>query len=311
MPLMKISKHSYIFSKDFILCCLGEDKHFFYGEIIYGMKKMKGVKVIKIDNFHYYKYWGLEHLKKTNHKKMGEETSYMKYFILTKKLYPNYHIVHPIMGNLFRISKREVKNTILPPKKFRPLNKIQKEIFDFLKIKFSLSNKEILIGGSNLIDKGTDFDVLIKGKSAGIKASKILEEVTKNKGNRILIDKNKFHSRRFYVNKEIICPFSIYKNDNFFEIAKPKQLRSSQKITAEVIDSSESLFSPAQYKIKVGKEIFLLVSYFVGHSHLFKKGEIIKFRAPLFQFSKGLIKKKAFVIPIQGSWVDINGRSWI
>jgi len=306
---MKIPKHSYVFSKDFILCCLAEDDKFFYGEILYGKKRMNNLPTVKIDNIIYYKYWALEHTKKIDSKKTGEKTGYTKYLIQTRRLYPKYYFHHPIIGDLFRISKKEVIS-IMAPKNYNLLSNYQKKIINFLKIKFSLPNKNILIGGSNLIkekDNSYDFDILIEGKSAGIKVSRLLNEIVKNKKNRILIKEGKYHRRRFHINKNIVCPFSIYKTDNFFEIAKIKKLKNPKKITVEVIDSSESLFSPARYKIRTeeGKH-FLLISYFVGHNHLFKEKEKIEFKAPLFRFSNNLIKKQAFVIPIQGSWVDIK-----
>ncbi|NMB66516.1 hypothetical protein GYA25_00430 [Candidatus Woesearchaeota archaeon] len=61
------------------------------------------------------------------------------------------------------------------------------------------------------------------------------------------------------------------------------------------------------YKIKTKEgRVCFLISYFVGHVHLFQKGDIIKFKAPLFEFSKNLVKRESFVIPIQGSWVEID-----
>lgn len=306
---MKIPKHSYVFSKDFILCCLAEDDQFFYGEILYGRKRMKSVKTLKFEDNLYYKYWELEHMKKINRKNTGGKTGYIRYIIQTKKLYPQYYFQHPVIGDLFRILKIEVIK-IMAPKDYNQLNKLQKQIITLLRIKFSLLNQDILMGGSNLLkekDKPNDFDILINGKSAGIKVSKLLNKITQNKKNRILIGERRYHQRRFHINKKIICPFSIYEKDNFFEIAKIEKLRNPKKTIAKIIDSSESLFSPARYKIKTmeGKD-YLLISYFVGHNHLFKEKEIIEFKAPLFQFSKNSIKKQAFVIPIQGSWIDIK-----
>jgi len=309
MQNMKTPKHSYVFSKDFILCCLAEDDSFFYGEILYGKKRMENVKTIKLDKVFYYKYWELEHQNGVNRKKVGEKTSYTKYLNFTTRLYPEHYFNHSIIGNLFRISKRDVIK-VIPPKNYYSLSKFQKQIINHLRIKFPLSLKNILVGGSNLINEKNnhnDFDLLIKGKTEGIKMSKFLNEITLNKTNQVLIGEGRYHQRRFHINNQIICPFSIYKTDNFFEIAKNRKLENKKEITAKVTDSSGSLFSPARYKIKTNKsENYLLISYFVGHAHLFKEGDIIKFKAPLFQFFKNSIKKKAFVIPIEGSWVDIN-----
>lgn len=304
---MVLPKHSYVFSKDFILCCLAEDKKLFYGEILYGKSSLKNVRNIKIGKDKYYKYWELEKIKKIGSVYVGKKTNYMKYLTSTKRLYPKNYIQHPIMGNLFGVPKKEVIK-IMSPKKYNELNKFQKKIVNLLKIKFSLS--DILVGGSNLLGNKfgfNDFDIIINGKGAGIKASRLLNEITKNEQNKLLIEQKRYHRRRFRVGKMIICPFSIHKKDNFFEIAKRKKLEKSKKIIAKVIDCSESLFSPSIYKIKIknGKN-YLLISYFVGHNHLFRKGEIIEFKAPLFEFCKNSIKKQAFVIPIQGSWIDIK-----
>jgi len=286
---------------------LAEDKKFFYGEIIYGKKILKNVKNIKIGKDKYYKYWTLEQMKKIGSVYVGKKTNYMKYFTSTKKLYPKNYFQHPIIGNLFRIPKKEVIK-IERPRKCDKLNKLQKKILNILKIRFSLSN--ILIGGSNLLKNEfcfNDFDIIINGKKAGIQASKLLDKITKNKQNRFLIEWKRYHRRRFRIGKIIICPFSIHKKDNFFEIAKRKKLEKSKKIIAKVIDCSEALFSPSIYKIKIkNNKNYLLISYFVGHNHLFREGEIIEFRAPLFEFSKNSVKKQAFVIPIQGSWIDIK-----
>ena len=309
MSNMKIPKHSYVLSKEFILCCLAEDDNFFYGEILYGKKRINNLPTVRVDNAIYYKYWALENMKKINDKNTGEKTGYARYLLQTKQLYPRYYFHHPIIGDLFRISKKEAIG-IRIPRYHNRANKSQKKIFGFLRIKLSLLNKNILVGGSNLIkekNNPNDFDILIKGKSAGIRASKILNRIVQDRKNRILIGEGKYHRRRFHINQSIICPFSIYNGDNFFEISKSKKIKNPKKIIAEVIDSSESLFSPARYKIrtKEGKH-FLLISYFVGHNHLFKEKDSIEFKAPLFQFSKESTTKRAFVIPIQGSWVDIK-----
>lgn len=302
---MAVLKHSYIFSKDFILCCLSEDKNFFYGEIIYGKRPLKNVKTVKINNILYYKYWELEHTKKIKSITVGQKTNYEKYLLLTKKLYPQNYFKHKIMGNLFRLSKKEVINVLEP--RGSKLTIFQKKIITILKNKFYFSH--IFVGGSSLLEKksNNDFDIIIHGKKEGIRASKIIDKITKKDGNKLLIENNKSHRRRFYINNLIICPFSVYHEDTFFENAKSRKIEKSKKIIAKIIDSSESLFSPSVYKIRtIENKNYLLISYFVGHNHLFRNNEIIEFKAPLFEFSKHLTKKQAFIIPIQGSWIDIK-----
>lgn len=305
-----VLKHSYIFSKDFVLCCLSEDKTFFYGEIIYGRKRLREVKMIKINNFKYYKYWELEHIKKIKYKKVGKKTNYNRYLNLTKKLYIKNYFTHPVMGKLFRLPKKDAIR-IINPKKYLELKKSQVRLVNLLMAIFSLSQKNILIGGSSLLNEKmshNDLDIIIYGKKEGIRSSKILNKITERRENRISINKENFHRRRFKLFGIPICPFSIYNGDNFFETTKIKKIKKSRKISADVIDCSESLFSPARYKVRVNNKNYLLISYFVGHNHLFKNGEKIEFKAPLFEFTKKLIKKQAFVIPIEGSWVKIKGR---
>jgi predicted nucleotidyltransferase len=306
---MVIQKHSYILTKDFILCCLSEDNKYFYGEILYGKKALKNVKIMHINGKKYYKYWELESMIKKHQTIIGEKTNYEKYIKSTKRLYPKNYYLHKLIGKLFRISKDE-RIKVLVPKKYSKLNQYQKKIINHLCVKFSVPYNCLLIGGSTLFSGKTnfpDFDVIINGKKEGIKTSKSLTKITKSKKNKILIGIKKYHPRRFRLENVIICPFAIHKEDNFFEVAKIKTIEKPKKDIAKVVDCSESLFSPAVYKIKNNENnIYHFISYFVGHNHLFRKNDIIEFKAPLYEFKIRNIKKRAYVIPIQGSWIDIK-----
>jgi predicted nucleotidyltransferase len=306
---MVIQKHSYILTKDFVLCCLSEDNKYFYGEILYGKKALKNVKIIRINNKKYYKYWELENMLKKHQTIIGEKTNYEKYIGSTKKLYPQNYCLHKLIGKLFRVPKDEIIE-VLAPKKYSRLNQYQKKIINHLCVKFSVPYTRLLIGGSTLFSGKTsfpDFDVIINGKKEGIKTSELLTKITKNKQNKILIGIKKYHPRRFRLKNVIICPFAIHNQDNFFEVTKVKEIEKSKKVIAKVIDCSESLFSPAIYKIKNNEnKMYYLISYFVGHNHLFRKNDLIEFKAPLYEFYLKNIKKRAYVIPIQGSWIDIK-----
>ena len=139
-----------------------------------------------------------------------------------------------------------------------------------------------------------------------MKVSKSITKLIKNEENRLEIGTKKYHPRRFRIKNAIICPFAINSKDNYFETTKAKVIEKPKEVIAKVIDCSDSLFSPAVYKIKNEKNKVYLISYFVGHNHLFNKNDIIKFKAPLYEFKREKIKKRAYVIPIQGSWVEIN-----
>ncbi len=306
---MVTAKHSYVFTKDFILCCLSEDQKYFYGEIIYGKEALKNVKVICINGEKYYKYWELESMRKKHQTVIGGGTNYEKYIKSTKKLYPQNYYSHKLLGKLFRVFKGDIVK-IVAPKNYKELNENQRKTFDTLMKKVGLPRDSVLVGGSTSLLKKTnltDFDIIISGKKEGIKASKWIDKITKNKKNKISIEAKKYHPRRFRIGNAIICPFAIHREDNFFEVTKVKAIEKPKKVIAKVIDCSESLFSPAVYKIKVGKnKNYFLISYFVGHNHLFRKDDIVEFKAPLYRFYGKDIKKRVYIIPLQGSWIDIR-----
>ncbi len=290
-------KHSYLINKEIIFCILAEDRRFFYGEILYGTKKIDGVKTILIDNIKYYKYWQLSDRK--------NKGSYSRYFNKIKHLYPHEKFKHHLIGDLFKISKSE-KCQILSPKKInhfnRELSRLGYKLAKLLRI-----NKEyVRFGGGILLNEGYknlgDVDIIIFGlknnRKASISINRLLRE---NKF--FLNEPNSLNRRRFRYRKNIICPFGVYKSDNLFENNFLKK-ESPKEIFAEVIDNSHSLFSPAVYKILIDKKIGYLVSYFVGHVHLLNIGDKIKFRAPLCFFNNKKILS-AYIIPIQGSWIEI------
>lgn len=292
-----VMKHSYLINKDFVLCILAEDKNFFYGEILYGAKKIRGVNTTNIRSIKYYKYWQL------CDRKIGG--SYDVYFKKVKVLYPNEKFNHDLIGKLFRVNKsRSYK--ILYPKNVKHLPKRLHFIICQLTKFLSINIKNIYFGGSLLLNESkknlNDIDLIISGLNNNKKISKKISIIVRK--NKFGLDEpNSLNRRRFRYKKERICPFGVYKYDNFFEknfIKKGNKI----KIFAEVIDNSYSLLSPAIYKIKINGKIFYLLSYFVGHVKLLNIGDNIELKAsPCFFNNKKI--SFAYVIPIQGCWIKI------
>jgi len=167
--------------------------------------------------------------------------------------------------------------------------------------------KNTYFGGSLLLDKNkknlNDIDIIISGLNNNKKISKNISKIVKRK--RFSLDEsNSLNRRRFKYKKEIICPFGVYKHDNFFEKSFVKK-ENEVKISAKVVNNSYSLLSPAMYKIKIDGKHFYLLSYFVGHVKLLDIGDNIEFKAsPCFFNNKKI--SFAYVIPIQGSWIEIS-----
>jgi hypothetical protein len=291
-----VKKHSYVINGGLIFCILAEDKEFFYGEIIYGTKKIRGVKCENFGGKYYYKYWQLSDRKKGG--------NYESYFSKIKRLYPQMVFYHRLMGNLFRIKKDRALR-IIPPLKIKDLPKnlisFGKRVQKLLKI----NRNKIYFSGSILSIKNYsnfgDIDIIIEGLKSNIKASKIITILSNRK--EFSLEEENFNRRRFKFDGKAICPFGISKKDNFFErnfIRKGKE----EKIIAEVIDNSLSLLSPAVYKINIMGEVSYLISYNVGHTHFLRMGEKIEFNAPKCYFNNKKIPF-SYVIPIEGSWIKI------
>jgi len=286
-----MNKHQYLITDNFIFCILSEDKNFFYGEILYGIKKVKNVKKMQLKGLEYYKYWDL-----ANRKKGG---NYKIYFKKVKKLYPHESFNHPLIGKLFRFDKTR-KYVLLPLKNSSSLNiKLKNELNGLLGI------DSFYIGGSHLLEisNKNDLDIIVKGINKNKKVSKELLEIIKKK-EYALKESNSLNRRRFrLLNNTIICPFGISRKDNIFEKNFIKKI-GKKRISAKVVDNSLSLLSPAVYKLNVNGRESYLISYYVGHNHLLNLGENIKFTASLCLFKQRKIPL-AYVIPIQGSWIDI------
>lgn len=306
-------KHSYLVTKEnFILCYLAKDSKYLYGEIVYGNIPIKGIKSIYFHKKRYYKYWTLQGARKKLIGKAGEETTYQNYIRIIKDIYRKYYTLHPLLGEVFRIKKGDIKRILLPID-YQKANNQQKDLLVKISKKLGIPLNSILIGGSGILFPGSkkinrnDFDIIINGEVNGVKASNSISGLIRRPRYQEKLGSKKVHPRRFIIDGIPICPFATYPKEDFFERLRYRIKRPNNAITAEILDDSYSLFSPAIYRIKSKKSDLYLISYFVGHNHLLRKGQIIKFKAPLFKFyEKSRNKTYAYVIPFDGSWIEIK-----
>ncbi len=209
------------------------------------------------------------------------------------------------MGKIFKIPKKSNFKIRKPEK----VNESERIFFDLAKL-LNIDIDDIYLGGSYLLNKNessSDIDILVKKLKNISHVSKKIKELV-SRINYQLPYKKSFHRRRFIFRGKVICPFGIDKNESFFEKSKFVKIRSLEKIQAKVMDSSLSLLSPSRYKIKVNNKDLFLISYFVGHNNLLREGEVISLKANLFEFTKGNKKVFAYVIPIEGTWIEIINR---
>ena len=149
-----------------------------------------------------------------------------------------------------------------------------------------------------------DFDIIIKGNNNIIRASERIKKLTKNEENK-LVQKNITHKRRFKFEGRIICPFGITNKTDFINLHNFKKICDTKEVRALITEDSLSLATPSLYKIHTKEGEFFLGSYFVGHCHLLKKGDKIKFSSSLFEFKKGNKTFMAYIIPMEGTWIRI------
>lgn len=306
----RLSKHSYLLSKQGSwLCSLAQDQNHNYGEIVYGERALEDVKKVCFGNVCYYKYWQLEGEKKKLTGVVGQSTPYDYYYQAVSALYPENVLDHEIFGKIFCLSSQNVAISYAPVPYKDIDNSIVTKVCEKLSKLWGIRSDDLRIGGSVLVDRkqidSNDLDVVIFGKNNTEKVTKWLSRATNTLEYREILSNGKSHHRRFLLDGIHICPFASCDNDSWFEEARHEKLDSKKNVEALVVDSSGSLFSPSVYKLEVGNETRHLVSYFVGHTFLFRKGMKIKFFADLFRFEKDGLEKMAFVIPFQGSWVEI------
>jgi predicted nucleotidyltransferase len=310
---MKLKKHSYILSKDgFILCVLLIDTDYYAGEILYGQVPIDNCPVKIIDGVKYFKYWFLQHKDRKIFGNVGEKTKYVGYYESINLIYKKFTMNHPFIGQLFRVDKDRIERTWTPieydnlTQKYSEQGLIIKKLSKILNIE----PKYLNIGGSNMLDLNhmskQDFDIIINSKEQSAKMVTAIRRLTSDELYWINTNNKHIHHRRFMFDTRIICPFGWAADDFIFEISQYKLVKPPTKIEAIVTDDSESLLSPSRYRIVIDNEELLLISYSVGHTALLKKGDKIKLVAPqyVFRISDKLIK--SVVIPVEGTWININ-----
>lgn len=306
----RLSKHSYLLSKDKSwLCSLAEDDNSYYGEILYGQKKIELVKDICFNNECYYKYWQLEGQNKKLTGMVGQATPYLLYYKTVSGLYPDKVIDHPVFGQVFKFNKNEVSNYYEPISYNKIQNMEIRNILDQFSILWGIDKNTLNLGGSVMIEEDqtnyNDLDILVNGKESTFQVANWLAKAVKNPLYKIDLKTNISHHRRFLFEGWQICTYAISENDNWFESANYEDMGFENNIEAEITSISESLFSPSVYTIRINNENIQLISYFVGHTFLFREGMKVGFSAKKFSFEKNGIRKVAYVIPFQGSWVEI------
>ncbi len=309
----EIKKHSYILSKDgFILCVLLIGTDYYAGEILYGQVPIDDCPSKIIDGVKYFKYWFLQHKNRKTFGNIGEKTKYIDYYKSINSIYKEFTFNHPLIGQLFKIDKDSV-DKIWTPIEYRYLTQKysdQKLIIEELSKKLNIGPEYINIGGSNMLDldhmSKQDFDIVLNSKEQSAKMVKAIRKLTSDESYRININDKHIHHRRFMFDSRIICPFGRSDDDSIFDNSPHELIKSTTKIEAIVTDDSESLLSPSRYKIIIDDEELYLISYCVGHTALLKKGDKIKLVAPLYVFKINDKLPKAVVIPVEGTWIDIN-----
>lgn len=297
---MKLRKHTYILSKDgFILCVLLSNTDYYAGEILYGQVPIDNCPIKIIDGIRYFKYWFLQ------------KTKYAGYYESINSIYQKFTLKHPFIGQLFKVNKDCIEKVWSPIEYNRLTQNYSKQrlIIENLSKILTIEPRYISIGGSNMLDLNhmskQDFDIIINSKKQSSKMVVAIRKLTNDPQYWINTNNEHIHHRRFIFDSRVICPFGQSDDDSIFEDSPYELINSDTKMEAVVIDDSESLLSPARYKIVIGNEELCLISYNVGHTALLKKGNKIRFVAPQYVFKINDKLIKTVVIPIEGTWIDI------
>ncbi len=310
---MKTRKHSYVLAKDgFILCVLLNTEHYYAGEILYGQEPIENCPIKQIGGKKYFKYWFLQSADRKLRGSLGEETNYSNYYERVAAVYRDFSFRHPLVGNLFKIDRDRVKK-LWTPLKFDYLdrhNLKQKFIVEKLSSLLNIGLHNIDLGGSNILDPNNisknDFDIILNSKESSTNMVNQIRRLTKDPVYWERTNDKHIHHRRFILNSIKICPFGISDDDEIFENSPYNLVKSNLDIDAIVLDDSDSLLSPARYKIMIDDDVLNLISYNVGHIALLKIGYRIKLRASRYIFTIDNKSVPAIVIPIEGTWIEIN-----
>lgn len=305
---MKLGKHSYILTKQgFLLCVLLNTRTHYAGEILYGQVPLENCPIKNIEGSAYYKYWSLQSGNRKIFGKSGEQTSYRYYYDAVSRLYPQFTYNHPLAGFLFKADKQDVCR-VWEPIPFAKLVDEPRRLVDKLSNLLQISARYIDVGGSNMLDTEhivkTDFDIIINSKKASKEMVKNIRKLTGDPSYWEKSSNGHIHHRRFVFNSVNICPFGSSKDDDLFESSSFVQAINKQEIEAQVLDDSESLLSPARYLISVGNKKMNLLSYYVAHTALLKKGDRLKLEASKYRFNINSKSVFAFVIPTEGTWIE-------
>lgn len=309
---MKLRKHSYILAKDgFILCVLLNTKNYYAGEILYGQVPIENCPIKCIDGKNYFKYWFLQSVNRKLLGSAGEGTNYSHYYEEIVAIYQDFSFRHPLVGNLFKVDKDCIEK-IWTPMSFSQLIQLNLKQRFLIKRLSSLSNIDsdnIDLGGSNILDPNhiskNDFDIILNSRESSSKMVNFIRKLTKDPLYWERTNNKHIHHRRFLLSSIKICPFGISDDDDIFENSPHNLVFSNSDIDAYVLDDSDSLLSPARYRILVNKKEMYLISYNVGHTALLKKGDRIKFKASQYVFKINNKSVPAIVIPIEGTWIEI------
>jgi len=307
---MEIKKHSYILSKDgFILCVLASGRDYYAGEILYGQEPTENCPIKVIDGKQYFKYWAFQSGNRKLEGRSGEKTSYSHYYKSASELYKQFSFDHPLIGQLFKVDTSRIKK-VWSPLPFAELQKEPQSMVTSLAELLNINPNNINLGGSNMLYPDriskTDFDIILNSEKASSAMVKMIRKLTNDP---VYSEKSKnghIHHRRFILNGVNICPFGSSANDSVFEQLDYKLIHEPVEIEAKVINDSDSLLSPSQYKVLVKGKEMSLISYHVAHTALLKIGNTIKLKAAQYEFN---IKGKSvlsIVIPIEGTWIEIN-----
>ncbi len=173
---------------------------------------------------------------------------------------------------------------------------------------WNINPNHIRLGGSVMIDpfpdQLNDLDIIINTNKP-VQIINWISNAVQNTVHQVNLSNGKIHHRQFFIDNFCICPFAIHDSDDQFENANfTIQDDNEIAVDAIVTDNSNSLFSPAVYNIKINSRLCTLISYFVGHTMLFKKNDKIRFKTKSYFFKNNSESKEVYVIPVQGSWVE-------
>jgi len=242
--------------------------------------------------------------------KVGEATNHTRYI----EGVPNYYLrridKHKMLGKVFKLNNRDIVKRWEPFKPSKLTNKKQASFIKRLLKVLDLSIDAIRIGGSNMfsgqLSSKNDVDIIIQGRKNSKIALRKIREIIYKGDQGIYLKNGSFHHRRFWFEGKQICPFASHTLEDKYDNLKIDTAEEAEEIKAEVIDDSNSLFSPAIYMLKTGKGKFPLLSYHVGHLMLFHKRDNITFKAQRYLLNHNGNEEKVYVISTGGTWVTID-----